>query len=175
MCRVFCSCCKNSSIFEFVLAGLFGWNRFKFGSGFYGLLILLQNQLKFSTRFWSVYIEAFTSTDCHKERAPSWPNRLQFHAVFGKFWLNNKLAPCPLGFPSPSPHPPSGKSWIRHSYLCSLMKVFLQCLYNFTMSPHCNVGNKCNQELAAVQPEWTTQGRTNGNQRCIVTNQSQSS
>ena len=114
---------------------------------FYGLFILLQNQLKFSTRFWSVYIEAFT-----QGTRPLLAQLSSISCSFREFWLNIKLAPCP----------PSGKSWIRHSCLCSLMKVFLQCLYNFTMSPHCNVGYKCNQELAAVQPEWTTKDGPNG-------------
>ena len=63
----------------------------------------------------------------------------------------------------------------KHIPLSSLIKVSYQCLYNITMSPAYNVGNKRNQELAVVQPEWTTQGWTNGNQRSIVTNQSQSS
>ena len=31
------------------------------------------------------------------------PKFIHFHAVFGKNWPNNRLAP-----------PPSGKSWIRH-------------------------------------------------------------
>ena len=35
---------------------------------------------------------------------------LHFHAVFGKNWPNNRLAPPPFGVSAPS----SGKSWIRH-------------------------------------------------------------
>ena len=37
------------------------------------------------------------------------PKFLHFHAVFGKNWPNNRLAP-PFGVSAPS----SGKSWIRH-------------------------------------------------------------
>ena len=40
-------------------------------------------------------------------RAPSWYNFLHFHAVFDKFWPNNRLMP-PFGVSAPP-----GKSWIR--------------------------------------------------------------
>ena len=42
---------------------------------------------------------------------PPGPKFLHFHAVFGKNWPNNRLAP-PFGVSAPS----SGKSWIRHWY-----------------------------------------------------------
>ena len=42
------------------------------------------------------------------EGAPRGPKCLHFHAVFGKHWPNNRLAP-PQGLA-----PLSGKSWIRH-------------------------------------------------------------
>ena len=47
-------------------------------------------------------------------RPPSVPKFLHFHAVFGKNWPNNRLAPPPFGLSTPS----SGKSWIRHCFVC---------------------------------------------------------
>ena len=46
-----------------------------------------------------------------RDARPPGPKFLHFHAVFGKNWPNNRLAP-PLGVSAPS----SGKSWIRHCY-----------------------------------------------------------
>ena len=50
------------------------------------------------------------SKEGRKGRAPPCgPKFLHFHAVSGKNWPNNRLAP-PFGVSTPS----SGKSWIRH-------------------------------------------------------------
>ena len=58
-------------------------------------------------------------------RAPPGPKFLHFHAVFGKNWPNNRLAPPPgLGAPS------SGKSWIRHCLCHFLGQILLVARYS---------------------------------------------
>ena len=51
---------------------------------------------------------------------PAGPNFFHFHAVFGKNWPNNRLAP-PFGVSAPS----SGKSWIRHCLCCATLTFLL--------------------------------------------------
>ena len=55
---------------------------------------------------WRIYIVKFWT-----RAPPGGPKFFQFHAVFGKIWLNCMLAP-PWRVGAPS----SGKSWIRHCW-----------------------------------------------------------
>ena len=48
-------------------------------------------------------------------RPPSCPKFLHFHAVFGKNWPNNRLAPPPLGLaPPPLGNPGSATEYVQH-------------------------------------------------------------
>ena len=96
--------------------------------------------------FGNVSIWTLSVTDLRgrrKGRAPSGPKFLHFHAVFGKNWPNNRLAP-PFGLSAPS----SGKSWICH-WLClffTAQKKFLEALYHwkqlqFSSDKHLNSSN----------------------------------
>ena len=55
---------------------------------------------------------------------PSGSKLLHFHAVFGKNWSNNRLAPPPLrGW-----NTPSGESWIRHCRRSMMIYRVILCI-----------------------------------------------
>ena len=70
-----------------------------------------------SQRTWRIVLsDPSIGTDSHLPqrfvqcKGSAGPKFLHFHAVFGKNWPNNRLAPNPFGVSAPS----SGKSWIHH-------------------------------------------------------------
>ena len=70
----------------------------------------------YNKKFQTIYIPvADLRGGTRDARPPPGPKFLHFHAVFGKNWPNNRLAPPPFGVSAPS----SGKSWIRHCILIS--------------------------------------------------------
>ena len=84
---------------------------------------------------WRIYIVKFWT-----RAPPPWGSKFfQFHAVFGEIWQNRMLAP-------PTPRrvgaPSSGKSWIRHWYVCLITFLFIKTGKSSFFSLHTHIVRK---------------------------------